>query len=84
MLHLLIHMIIDNCKFLLHAWYLDNGIIVGDSEEVAKAHIIILETGLGFGLELNICKIDITLPMCDGSKYPREFGLLILGGQCYG
>ena len=35
-LHPLIHQIRDSCKLLLHAWYLDNGTLVGDLEEVAK------------------------------------------------
>ncbi|GKC16560.1 hypothetical protein Tco_1013342, partial [Tanacetum coccineum] len=25
----------DSCKLLLHAWYLDDGTVIGDSEEVA-------------------------------------------------
>ncbi|MCI46854.1 hypothetical protein A2U01_0068095, partial [Trifolium medium] len=32
-LHPRIHKIRDNCKLLLHAWYLDNGAVVGDSGE---------------------------------------------------
>ena len=34
-LHPLIHQVRDNCKHLLHAWYLDDGTIIGDSKEVA-------------------------------------------------
>ncbi|MCI54946.1 hypothetical protein A2U01_0076196, partial [Trifolium medium] len=44
-LHPLIHKIRDNCKLLLHAWYLDDWTIIGDSEEVAKSLDIIRETG---------------------------------------
>jgi len=33
-LHPLIHQIRDSCKLLLHAWYLDDGTLVEDSEEV--------------------------------------------------
>ncbi|MCI89195.1 hypothetical protein A2U01_0110483, partial [Trifolium medium] len=40
-LHYLVHKIRDNCKLLLHAWYVDDGTIVGDSREVAKALDII-------------------------------------------
>ncbi|GKA94193.1 hypothetical protein Tco_0816179, partial [Tanacetum coccineum] len=35
-LHPLLHKIKDSCKLLLHAWYLDDGTIIGDSKEVAK------------------------------------------------
>jgi hypothetical protein len=35
-LHPLVHQIRDNCKLLLHAWYLDDGTVIGDSEEVAR------------------------------------------------
>ncbi|GJR10647.1 putative reverse transcriptase domain-containing protein [Tanacetum coccineum] len=34
-LHPLVHKIRDCCKLLLHAWYLDNGTVTGDLEEVA-------------------------------------------------
>ncbi|GJY54157.1 hypothetical protein Tco_0445821, partial [Tanacetum coccineum] len=35
-LHPLLHKIKDSCKLLLHAWYLDDGTVIGDSEEVAR------------------------------------------------
>nr|GEV96092.1 hypothetical protein [Tanacetum cinerariifolium] len=35
-LHPLLHKIIDSCKLLLYAWYLDDGTVIGDSEEVAR------------------------------------------------
>ncbi|GJZ12886.1 hypothetical protein Tco_0548116 [Tanacetum coccineum] len=35
-LHPLVYKIKDSCKLLLHAWYLDDGTVIGDSEEVAK------------------------------------------------
>ncbi|GKA95149.1 putative reverse transcriptase domain-containing protein, partial [Tanacetum coccineum] len=35
-LHPLVHKIRDNFKLLLHAWYLDDGTVIGDSEDVAK------------------------------------------------
>ncbi|GJZ78410.1 hypothetical protein Tco_0643247 [Tanacetum coccineum] len=34
-LHPLAHKIRDSCKLLLHAWYLDDGIVIGDLEEVS-------------------------------------------------
>ncbi|GJW98999.1 putative reverse transcriptase domain-containing protein [Tanacetum coccineum] len=46
-LHPLLHKIKDNCKLLLHAWYLDDGTVIGDSEEVARVlDIIKLREGL--------------------------------------
>ncbi|GJR94893.1 putative reverse transcriptase domain-containing protein [Tanacetum coccineum] len=45
-LHQLLHKIKDSCK-LLHAWYLDDGTVIGDSEEVARVlDIIKLREGL--------------------------------------
>ncbi|GKE98616.1 hypothetical protein Tco_0021967, partial [Tanacetum coccineum] len=35
-LHPLLHKIKDSCKLLLHAWYLDDGTVTGDSKEVVK------------------------------------------------
>nr|GFB46026.1 hypothetical protein [Tanacetum cinerariifolium] len=32
----LLHKIKDSCKLLLHAWYLDDGTVIGDSEEVVR------------------------------------------------
>ncbi|GJY07118.1 hypothetical protein Tco_0374172 [Tanacetum coccineum] len=32
-LHPLVHKIRDSCKLLLHAWYLNDGTVIGDSEE---------------------------------------------------
>nr|GEV42109.1 putative reverse transcriptase domain-containing protein [Tanacetum cinerariifolium] len=40
-LHPLLHKIKDNCKLLLHAWYLDDETVIGDSEEVARVIDII-------------------------------------------
>ncbi|GJX23944.1 hypothetical protein Tco_0228389 [Tanacetum coccineum] len=35
-LHPLVHKIKESCKVLLHAWYLDDGTVIGDSKEVAN------------------------------------------------
>lgn len=43
LLHPLIHQFKDSCKLLFHAWYLDDGTLVGDSNEAAKALNIIRE-----------------------------------------
>jgi hypothetical protein len=89
-LHPLIHKIRDNCKLLLHAWYLDDGTIVRDSEEVAKALNIIREIGPRLGLVLNIRKTEVFWPTCDGTKlrdglFPSDIGrprvgVTLLGG----
>jgi hypothetical protein len=41
-LHPLIHTIRDNCKLLLHAWYLDNETVEGDSREGLLVEIEVL------------------------------------------
>nr|GEW31748.1 putative reverse transcriptase domain-containing protein [Tanacetum cinerariifolium] len=40
-LHAFLHKIKDSCKLLLHAWYLDDGTVIEDSEEVARVLDII-------------------------------------------
>nr|GEU89910.1 putative reverse transcriptase domain, PPM-type phosphatase domain, protein phosphatase 2C family [Tanacetum cinerariifolium] len=46
-LHPLLHKIKDNCKLFLHAWYLDDGTVIGDSKEVVRVlDIINLREGL--------------------------------------
>ncbi|GJX05323.1 putative reverse transcriptase domain-containing protein [Tanacetum coccineum] len=67
-LHPLVHKIRDNCKLLLHAWYLDNGTVIGDSKEVSKVLDIIKVSGPGLGLKLNIKKTEIFWPSCNGIK----------------
>nr|GEU51982.1 putative reverse transcriptase domain-containing protein [Tanacetum cinerariifolium] len=44
-LHPLLHKIKDSCKLLVHAWYLNDGTVIGDSEEVAKVLDIIKASG---------------------------------------
>jgi hypothetical protein len=88
-LHPLIHKIRDNCKLLFHAWYLDDGTIIGDSGEVAKSLDIIRETGPGLGLQLNIRKTEIFWPSCDGSKlrkglFPSDIGRPLFGVKLFG
>ncbi|GJY61327.1 putative reverse transcriptase domain-containing protein [Tanacetum coccineum] len=67
-LHPLLHKIKDSCKLLLHAWYLDDGTIIGDSEEVSRVLDIIKVSGPDLGLELNIKKTEIFWPSCNGMK----------------
>jgi hypothetical protein len=88
-LHPLIHKIIDSCNLLLHVWYLDDGTIIGDSEEVAKSLDIIRATGPGLGLHLNIRKTEIFWPSCDGSKlrkglFPSDIGRPLSGVKLLG
>ena len=75
-LHPLIHQISDSCKLLLHAWYLDDGTLVGDSEKVAKALDIIqvFRPELGFEFGLHVMVISIV-----GGCF-----LQILGGRRWG
>lgn len=68
LLHPLVHKIKDNCKLLLHAWYLDDGTVIGDSEEVAMVLDIIRVSGPGLGLEINIKRTEIFWPLCNGMK----------------
>ncbi|GJW73108.1 putative reverse transcriptase domain-containing protein [Tanacetum coccineum] len=63
-LHPLVHKIRDGYKLRLHAWYLDDGTVIGDSEEVARVLDIIKVSGLGLGLELNNKKTKIFWPSC--------------------
>ncbi|GJU44937.1 putative reverse transcriptase domain-containing protein, partial [Tanacetum coccineum] len=89
-LHPLVHKIRDNFKLLLHAWYLDDGTVIGDSEEVSKVLDIIKVSGPGLGLELNIKKTQIFWPSCNGIKLREglfsvdirrpSLGVKLLGG----
>ncbi|GJU46273.1 putative reverse transcriptase domain-containing protein [Tanacetum coccineum] len=89
-LHPLLHKIKDSCKILLHVWYLDDGTIIGDSEEVARTLDIIKVSGPVLGLELNIKKTEIFWPSCNGMKlreglFPVDIrrpssGVKLLGG----
>ncbi|GKF65248.1 putative reverse transcriptase domain-containing protein [Tanacetum coccineum] len=45
-LHPLVHKIRDGYKLRLHAWYLDDETVIGDSEEVARVLDIIKVSGL--------------------------------------
>ncbi|KAK2402907.1 hypothetical protein QL285_052393 [Trifolium repens] len=88
-LHPLVHKIRDNCNLLLHAWYLDDGTIVGDSMEVAKTLDIIREMGPRLGLDLNIRKTELFWPSCDGNKlrdglFPSDIGRPMLGVKLLG
>ncbi|GJY77416.1 putative reverse transcriptase domain-containing protein [Tanacetum coccineum] len=67
-LHWLLHKIKDSCKIILHAWYLDDGTVIGDSEDVARVLDIIKVSGPDLGIEPNIKKTKIFWPSCNGMK----------------
>ena len=67
-LHPLVQQVQHSCKLKFHAWYLDDGTIIGDTTEVAKALNIILTNGPKLGLVLNIQKTEVFWPTCDGVK----------------
>ncbi|KAJ0925109.1 putative reverse transcriptase domain, exostosin [Helianthus annuus] len=78
-LHPLILRVQNRCKLPFHAWYLDDGTIIGNASEVAKALDIINEEGPSLGLYLNIKKIEVYWPTCDDQKvqdrlFPRGIG----------
>jgi len=79
----------DSCKLLFHAWYLDDGTIIGDAKEVAKALDVIIAEGPRLGFQLNIKKTEVFLPSCDGVKvqdglFPSEIGRPGLGVKLLG
>nr|GEZ97617.1 hypothetical protein [Tanacetum cinerariifolium] len=75
-LHPLIQTINQLCKLTLHAWYLDDGIIVGDTLMVAKALDIIKTKGPARGLFLNVDKTGIFWPMEDPRSRVEGFFLI--------
>jgi hypothetical protein len=83
-LHPLIHKIRDNYNLLLHAWYLDDGTVIGNSREVAKALDIIREIGPRLGLVLNIRKTEIFWPSYDGNKLCDELFASDIGSPTLG
>nr|GEW73093.1 protein RIC1 [Tanacetum cinerariifolium] len=82
-LHPLICKIRDPFSLFLHAWYLDNGTIVGDTLVVGKVLGLIIEDGPRCGLYLNIDKtesilsllLDLGLVIGDGDLPPYLFRL---------
>ncbi|XP_026459935.1 uncharacterized protein LOC113360664 [Papaver somniferum] len=78
-LHPLVKFIASQCKLDLQAWYLDNGTIIGDTLEVAKALHIIETEGPGRGLHLNVKKTEVFWPSIDPRStadgvFPRDIG----------
>ncbi|XP_026404939.1 uncharacterized protein LOC113300025 isoform X1 [Papaver somniferum] len=89
-LHPLVDKITAQCELDLHAWYLDDGTIVGDTMEVSKAFKIIQEEGPSYGLHLNVLKTEIFWPSHDPRRdndgvFPSNIGkptdgVKLLGG----
>ncbi|KAJ0843465.1 putative reverse transcriptase domain, exostosin [Helianthus annuus] len=88
-LHPLVHRIRDRCKLLFHAWYLDDGTLIGDATQVTNALDIIRAEGPSLGLQLNIKKAEVFWPTCNGVKvqeglFPRGIGRPVLGVKLLG
>ncbi|GKB51256.1 putative reverse transcriptase domain-containing protein [Tanacetum coccineum] len=64
-LHPLICKIRDSFSLSLHAWYLDDGTIVGDTVVVGKVLKLIIEDEPGCGLLLNVDKTEVFWPKED-------------------
>ncbi|KAL5713679.1 hypothetical protein ACHQM5_015733 [Ranunculus cassubicifolius] len=89
-LHPLILKVVEECDLLLNAWYLDDGTIIGDTSEVAKALNIISKEGPKSGLHLNIDKTEVFWPKEDSRSrmeglFPTNIvrpvgGVKLLGG----
>ncbi|XP_026409911.1 uncharacterized protein LOC113305503 [Papaver somniferum] len=87
-LHRLIENINEQCSLSLQAWYLDDGTIIGDTTEVAKALAVVQTQGPELGLILNIRKTEIFWPSCDDRRYGMfpvgisrpDNGVKLLGG----
>ncbi|XP_026400006.1 uncharacterized protein LOC113295887 [Papaver somniferum] len=89
-LHPLVNKIATECTLDLHAWYLDNGTLIGDTMEVSKDLRIIQDEGPARGLHLNISKTEIFWPSVDPRRdmigvFPTNIskptrGVKILGG----
>lgn len=82
--------IASQCKLDLHAWYLDDGTIIGDTLEVAKALSIFEIEGPCRGLHLNVKKTEVFWPSIDPRStadgvFPADIGrpsngVKLLGG----
>lgn len=89
-LHPLVQRVQECCSLPFQAWYLDDGTLIGNAAEVAKALNIIQTEGPVLGLKLNIQKTEVFWPSCNGLKmqqglFPGEIGrpdrgVKLLGG----
>ncbi|XP_026399437.1 uncharacterized protein LOC113295303 [Papaver somniferum] len=89
-LHPLVKIIASQCKLDLHAWYLDDDTIIGDTLEVAKDLSIIETEGPCRGLHFNNTKKEVFWPSIDHRStadgvFPADIdrpsnGVKLLGG----
>ncbi|XP_026451691.1 uncharacterized protein LOC113352022 [Papaver somniferum] len=89
-LHPLVKSIASRCTLDLHAWYLDDVTIIGDTLDVAKALNIIETEGPSRGLHLNVKKTEVFWPSIDPRStddgvFPLDIGrpsngVKLLGG----
>lgn len=87
-LHPLVCKIATQCKLDLNAWYLDDGTLIGETNEVDKALQILRKNGPEKGLKLNIQKTEFFWPQTDPictQSFPSEIsrptsGVCLLGG----
>ena len=64
-LHPLVCKIRASFDLCLHAWYLDDGTIIGDTLVVGKVLDLIMVDGPSFGLHLNVDKTEVFWPTED-------------------
>ncbi|XP_022007936.1 uncharacterized protein LOC110907233 [Helianthus annuus] len=88
-LHPLITRVQEQCRLLFHAWYLDDGTIIGPVREVAKALEVISREGPSLGLQLNVRKTELFWPSCNGETFaaglfPEDIGRPKLGVKLLG
>ncbi|GJR40673.1 putative reverse transcriptase domain-containing protein [Tanacetum coccineum] len=89
-LHPLIRKIKDSFSLSLHAWYLDDGTIIGDTLVMGKVLELIMKDGPHRGLHLNVNKMEVFWPREDprsrlASVFPPTIahplhGVKLLGG----
>ncbi|XP_026378181.1 uncharacterized protein LOC113272583 [Papaver somniferum] len=89
-LHLLVKSVASRCKLDLHAWYLDDGSIIGDTMEVTRDLSIIESERSSRGVHLNIKKTEVFWPTLDPRSievgvFPQDIcrlskGVKLLGG----
>jgi Reverse transcriptase (RNA-dependent DNA polymerase) len=93
-IHPLIERLSATSQLRLNAWYLDDGTLIGDTIEVAKALRLVQEEGPSLGLHLNLSKCELYWPRVDVRRSPlagvsplfdssipvRAAGVKLLGG----
>ncbi|XP_076948911.1 uncharacterized protein LOC143621346 [Bidens hawaiensis] len=88
-LHPLVLRVQNDYNLPFHAWYLDDGTIIGGANEVAKALDIISSEGPSLGLQLNIKKTEVFWPAFNGVKvkdglFPSGIGRPERGVKLFG